>query len=865
MDNGDGTHDVICTNPKCDGYVVKENVTHSYDETDHKCDCEKVEQFTVTFYERRAYYPKTPLGSITADYNADISAQVTAMGEKYSQQNPGETLIGWYEIEDSSYTSVDLTKMPGQNMSVAATSRYNTYYITWKVDGEQYGEKTKVTYNNSFRVPANPTKEGYTFQYWADENGNKLKTWTSSTGAIVSDGNYKIAGDSTYTAVFAINTYTVTWVAEDGTTVVDTETVEYGKAATKTPAVPAKTGYTGEWEKTATNVTGNVTIKPVYTEIKYNIHFWADKNDEEPIATNNPHTYGENLSETGWDNMFNAIADQIPAREGWSVGGWVDADGNDIKQTTSMPAADLNVYAVWEANEYTLTIYAEQFSGDERLSNNPVEISVPYGAKLADYIPDNCGADWDFAPIHKPGTSVAVDGKHYKGTFSITGWENYVESTALDITTATMPVGDIEIRQAFTYTGWIYDYELDSETGLPTDNLLGTAYAVNDDCYTDTVAHIDGDAYFFNEDGYIVAGAGLVRHVTEDDTVEYYYFCDGYCEESDEACSFRDPSYTAFKDGTHWVYNDNDLLPNWDYEFDECGVIKHNENTSLNGLVDEGADTIYYIDGVPAYMGLIEIDGDLYYVRSNGKIVKNATYWISKTNGLMAEKAYAFDVGGKLIPEKTNLKNGIVAENGGLYYYEGGKLAYAGLIEIDGAVYYVRSNGQLVQNQKYWISKTNGLKPEAAYHFDADGKLYVPDPVVEIRDGYYYVDGVKTYAGLVEVDGDYYYVNSSCKVVKNCTYWISKTNDLLPEAAYTFDADGKIIFSEETGFTGIKDGYYYKNGVKTYAGLVEIDGDIYYVNSSCKVITGRTYWVSKTNGIMAEGAYTFDATGKLVG
>jgi glucan-binding YG repeat protein len=39
--------------------------------------------------------------------------------------------------------------------------------------------------------------------------------------------------------------------------------------------------------------------------------------------------------------------------------------------------------------------------------------------------------------------------------------------------------------------------------------------------------------------------------------------------------------------------------------------------------------------------------------------------------------------------------------------------------------------------------------------------------------------------------------------------------------------------------------YYYVNGVKTYAGLIQIDGNYYYVNSYCKVITNQRYWVSQ--------------------
>lgn len=67
---------------------------------------------------------------------------------------------------------------------------------------------------------------------------------------------------------------------------------------------------------------------------------------------------------------------------------------------------------------------------------------------------------------------------------------------------------------------------------------------------------------------------------------------------------------------------------------------------------------------------------------------------------------------------------------------------------------------------------------------DADG---------EIR---YYKDGVAVYAGLVQdAEGNYYYINSTKKTVKNCTYGIgsAKTNGLLPAGTYKFDEEGKMI------------------------------------------------------------------------
>ena len=77
-----------------------------------------------------------------------------------------------------------------------------------------------------------------------------------------------------------------------------------------------------------------------------------------------------------------------------------------------------------------------------------------------------------------------------------------------------------------------------------------------------------------------------------------------------------------------------------------------------------------------------------------------------------------------------------------------------------------------------------------------------PDPDPEVKNGivaengslYYYVDGVLTAAGLIQIDGDYYYVKTSnCEVVHGRSYWVTLTNGLLPAGQYAFGADGKMV------------------------------------------------------------------------
>ena len=302
----------------------------------------------------------------------------------------------------------------------------------------------------------------------------------------------------------------------------------------------------------------------------------------------------------------------------------------------------------------------------------------------------------------------------------------------------------------------------------------------------------------------------------------------------------------------------------------------------LNGIVKESEDVwYYYVNGVKTYAGLIVIKGDYYYVDSSCRVKHDCTYWISKTNGLLKETFYTFDAEGKIVfpeePEVPELLNGIVKETEDIwYYYVNGVKTYAGLIQIGEDYYYVDSSCRVKHDCTYWIYTTNGLLKAGSYTFDSEGKIVFPEEpeVPELLNGivketdelwYYYVNGVKTYAGLIQIGEDYYYVNSAGEVKHDCTYWISQTNGLLPQGNYVFDAEGKIYFPKNGIVKETEDvWYYYVNDVKTYVGLIQIGEDYYYVSTSCEVKHDCTYWISRTNGLLPEGNYTFDSEGKIV-
>ena len=311
-----------------------------------------------------------------------------------------------------------------------------------------------------------------------------------------------------------------------------------------------------------------------------------------------------------------------------------------------------------------------------------------------------------------------------------------------------------------------------------------------------------------------------------------------------------------------YVAKTNGLLKAAKYTFDAEGRLM-----KLEGLHEDlNGNLCYYVDYVKNYAGLVEVDGSFYYIASDLKAVKNCTYYVTKTNDLKPAGYYTFDADGKMV-----IKNGLVDENGDLYYYVDGAKTAAGLIEWDGNYYYIASNLKAVKDAKHYVfaDKANDLKSAGWYWFNADGTMYLEGIREENGTKYYYKDGVKNYAGLIEISGDYYYVKSDCSVVCNRSYYVTKSNGLMPSATYTFGADGKMVIKNGIYREKLGDGneylFYYVNNVRQVGtGLVQLDdGSYIYVRSGANLAVG-SYYVSKTNDLLPKGTYTFGEDGKMV-
>ena len=354
----------------------------------------------------------------------------------------------------------------------------------------------------------------------------------------------------------------------------------------------------------------------------------------------------------------------------------------------------------------------------------------------------------------------------------------------------------------------------------------------------------DGDSYYFYQNQQPVTGMVRVPYPAAE-------LLPGYGPDAEDA-EVNVPG----KEGNpnNYDYPDRESAL---FVFDENGVFQKNQC----GVYNDNGITRWINNGMLVWHAGLVKDGDDYrYFKRNGMVTSVETY-VAKTNGLLKAAKYTFDAEGRLM-KLEGLHEDL---NGNLCYYVDYVKNYAGLVEVDGSYYYIASDLKAVKNCTYYVTKTNDLKPAGYYTFDADGKMVIKSGLVEENgDLYYYVDGAKTAAGLIKWDGNYYYIASNLKAVKGARHYIfaDKANGLKAAGWYWFNADGTMFLEGIREENGTK--YYYKDGVKNYAGLIEISGEYYYVKSDCSVVCDRSYYVTKSNGLMPSATYTFDADGKMV-
>jgi uncharacterized repeat protein (TIGR02543 family) len=157
----------------------------------------------------------------------------------------GRAFDEWVLTGDDDTVETSLTNVR-ENIDAVASYILNGYTVTFvDYNGSVIGTDG-VLYGGAAVAPEVPDREGYTFTGW--------------------DTPFDfVTADITVTALYQINTYTVTFVNYDGT-VLSTQTVDWNTAATA-PEAPEREGYTFTgWDADFSAVKEDMTVTAQFTQ-----------------------------------------------------------------------------------------------------------------------------------------------------------------------------------------------------------------------------------------------------------------------------------------------------------------------------------------------------------------------------------------------------------------------------------------------------------------------------------------------------------------------------------------------------------------------------------------------------------------------
>ncbi len=382
---------------------------------------------------------------------------------------PGYTFDGWTpEVPDN---------MGTEDIVVHAKWIANKHDISIDTNGGAFADgktvytDTDVEFGTKIVIFGEiPTREGYTFGGWKDENG-----------AAASIPETMPDEDVNLTAVWNINKATVTFDAGDGKfadgTSSATSTGDFGSDI-EVPANPARDGFTFEGWNGLDALNGKIPAKDVTITA-----IWKAEETTETYKLVVDAAGGKVNGQAKIEKELaegEAISIADPVRDGYTFTGWVDANGDKADIPASMPAGDLTFTATWEANAvptHTVTYYladgadvytTKTFEEGEVMDHPEVPADKYFtykgwADKDGNALPEKIG-DKDlvaYAVIDKP--------VEYKVTYLVDGAE--YDSMNAGYGTAVPKPADEPTKAGYIFAGWTPN----APATMPAENLTFTA------------------------------------------------------------------------------------------------------------------------------------------------------------------------------------------------------------------------------------------------------------------------------------------------------------------------------------------------------------------------------------------------------
>ena len=252
--------------------------------------------------------------------------------------------------------------------------------------GFTYDEASKALTTNAY------TLTGYTFKGWSRTENAALDSAIDYTDAqSVSNLTSDVNGTVNLYAVWQLDTYTISYDLAGGSA---SNNATYNvNTDTFTLSNPTRTGYTfAGWTGTSlANATTTVTISQGSTGNRSYTATWTAHTYTVEFDANRPANATDTISETMPDQGFTygtsqALSTNLFTLDGWTFKGWAESasgakvynDGQSLTTLTPVDQATVTLFAVWEANTYTITL--DRNNG----SDGSASVTATYDSPLPD-------------------------------------------------------------------------------------------------------------------------------------------------------------------------------------------------------------------------------------------------------------------------------------------------------------------------------------------------------------------------------------------------------------------------------------------------------------------------------------------------
>jgi uncharacterized repeat protein (TIGR02543 family) len=365
----------------------------------------------------------------------------------------GYSFTGWFE-DKACTKAYNFKNKPTSDITLYAGWKVNSYKVSFDTDGGSAIEDVTYTYGSQISIPAEPIKEGFTFDGW----------YKDSEFAEEFEFSKMPAEDITIYAKWIKNKYRISFVTNGGSAVEDIE-AEFGAVVSKPTIVPEKEGYTfigwfsdrtceTEYEFT-TMPANNVKLYAGWKINQYTISFETNGGSVVDSITAD---FGAKIREP-----------KDPSFEGYGFMGWFIDEALTIPyEFDTMPAENVTIYAKWAKDTYRIQFMSRGGSDVEDIIAEygsevkaPEEAPVKEGYTFAGWF-DEMTSETPYEFTTMPAKNLRLYARWTVNKYSIsfeTNGGSEIEAITGDYDSKVNEPKK-PVKEGFAFDGWFADEEL---------------------------------------------------------------------------------------------------------------------------------------------------------------------------------------------------------------------------------------------------------------------------------------------------------------------------------------------------------------------------------------------------------------------